>query len=88
MWTSDNEYCEKQMLEEKENNIEEVKQERDALKEYCKKLQKQVEEMQHVLNKVSYSKVNNTFGTPWEVAKYANAIQDELNRIAKPLIYK
>lgn len=88
MWTSADEYCERKMLEAKENNIEEVRKERDSLKEHCEKLQKQIEEMQHVLDKVSYQKVNNTFGTPWEVVKYKNAIQDELNHIANPRVYK
>lgn len=51
MWTSDNEHCEKMMLEEKENNIEEVRKERDNWKEYSKKLQKEIEELKKELLK-------------------------------------
>lgn len=87
MWTSADEYCEQQWLEAKENDIEEVRKERDSLKRYAEKVNKQLEEIKTMLDYIHYEPPKGEIGMEYHVYKYQRDIQDTINHITNPLVY-
>lgn len=87
MWTSADEYCEQKMLEERENNIEEVRKQRDNLREYCEELEKRIEEIRNITRFINYKELTGNTGMPYDVFQYERAINDVINHITMPLVY-